>query len=83
VTDVEVVSEELLYSAHDNLARVEKVTYSDGSFEFSVWLHVGAWPVETTNALGMVPMFSESAAYVLGEIIYDGDLVGMIYRKES
>lgn len=81
--DLEVVREEIIYRAHRDLARVERLDYSDGTTAYTAWFRLGAWQVEAENALMTIPRARDGRQYTLVDIIYDDDLVGMVYRRKE
>lgn len=78
--NLEIAGEEIIYRAHKDLARVERTDYSDGITEYTAWLQLGAWQLESENALLSIPRTRDRRQYVLVDIIYDGEMVGLTYR---
>ncbi|MFI9591024.1 hypothetical protein [Nonomuraea sp. NPDC052265] len=79
---VEVASEEVLF-ARPGRARVERTAYTNGTVDYSVWVHEGTTIADAGEALRTANAQLDGIPVTLVELIHDDGLVGMIYRQAA
>jgi hypothetical protein len=82
--DVDIVGDEVIYRNAADTARVEQVTFTDGTVEYNIWLKPGSTALDHLVCTTKLPFSdAEGLAYKLADHITDDGLVGMIYRTEG